>query len=237
MSLAHSPNITRNNLALYLDASNIKSYNTGYTVWYDISGNSNNGTMYGSVPVETDTVKCFNFATVTSSLPSGNLAPGALLGFTFASNMVTRTGDFTFSAWIKNPPSSSGQIGLFSNAGGGDGYRFGIGLNGIYYLIGPSYKENTINFLSAISSSTWNNVVLVFSRSTQTMKLYLNGVFQNSDTLAAQTIFQNASPGIVRSSCCGLYTGKLAQFFVYNQELSAQEISNNFSALRGRYGV
>lgn len=232
MSLAHSPNIYKNNLALYLDASNIKSYDAGYTVWYDISGNNNNGTMFGSAPVEIDVVKCFNFATVT-----GGSASAASIGFTFASNMVTRTGNFTFSAWIKNPPASSGQVGLFSNSSSGDGYRFGIGLNGIYYLIGPSYKENTISFLSAISNTTWNNVVLVFSRSTQTMKLYLNGVFQNSDTLAAQTIFANVAPGLVRSACCGLYSGKLAQFFVYNQELSAQDISNNFSALRGRYGV
>jgi hypothetical protein len=230
MSLAHSPKIITDSLALCLDASNIKSYDTGYTVWYDVSGNNNNGTMFGVPVIETDVVKCFNFATVT-----GASASAASMGFTFASNMVTTTGNFTFSAWIKNPPSSSGQVGLFSNSGSGDGYRFGIGLNGIYYLIGPSYKENTINFLSSISSGTWNNVVLVFSRSTQTMKLYLNGIFQNSDTLAAQTAFANVAPGLVRSACCGLYTGKISQFFVYNKELSANEISQNFSALRGRY--
>jgi hypothetical protein len=166
MSLVHStPSIVTDSLALCLDAVNVKSYLGSGTTWSDLSGNNNTATMHGVVPVETDIVKCFNFATVTGS------ASNASLGFTFGSNMVERTNNFTFSAWIKNPPSSSAQVGFFSNTGVTDGYRFGIGLNGIYYLIGPSYKENTINFLSPMSSSAWNNVVLVFSRSTQTMKL------------------------------------------------------------------
>lgn len=237
MSYTHAPSVILDSLVLSLDASNVKSYDTGYTIWYDVSGNNNHATMFGTPPVETDVVRCFNFATVTSTIPSGNIAPGAVIGFTFASNMVSTSGNFTLSTWIKNPPSASAQVGLFANAGGSDGYRFGVGLNGIYYLIGPTYKENTINFLSSIPSNTWNNVVLVYSRSTQTMKLYLNGVFQNSDTLGAQSPYVTGAPGIVRSGCCGLYTGKLSQFSVYNKELSAIEILQNFNALRGRYAV
>lgn len=231
MSLSHSPSIIKDSLALYLDASNIKSYVGSGTSWNDLSG-SYNASMYGSVPIETDVVPCFNFSTVT-----GANAANASLGFTFTSNMVTTTGDFTISTWIKNPPSSSGQVGLFSNSGGGNGYRFGVGLNGIYYLIGPTYQEGTINFLSAISSTTWNNVVAVFSRSTSSVLGYLNGIFQNSVSIPSQTAFSNVTPGIVRSACCGLYTGKLSQLAVYNKVLSAAEISQNFNALRGRYGI
>lgn len=237
MTVESGPNIVNDGLSLYLDASNIKSYPGSGTSWNDLSG-AHNATMHGSVPIETDVVPCFNFATVTSSIASGNVAPGASMGFTFASNMVTTSGDFTISVWVKNSPPNSSQSGLFSNAGAGNGFRFGAGLNGIYYLIGPDYKEGTINFLSTVSSSVWHNIVAVFSRSTLSIIVYLNGILQNSASIPSpQTAFTNTAPGIVRSSCCSLYTGKLSQIAVYNKALTATEISNNFNAARGRYGI
>lgn len=222
---------------LYLDANITTSYPGTGTTWYDLSGNANNGTMYGAVPFETDVVPNFNFSTVTSSVPSGNVAYGALLGFTFITNMVTRTGDFTFSTWVKNPPSVS-QLGMFSNAGGGDGYRFGVGLSGVYFLVGPPYTEGTINFLTPVQSNTWNNVVTVFQRSNSKVLVYLNGVYQNTANIpASQTIMVNTAPGIVRSSCCSLYTGKISSFSVYNAVLTSSEITQSFDILHSKYGL
>lgn len=233
MGLGHSPFVTSDNLVLYLDAANTKSYSISQSTWNDLSGNNNTATMIGSVPFITDIVPCFDFSTAT-----GPASWGSTLGFTFASNMIQQTGDFTLSCWIKNPNSSSGQVGLFSNAGSADGYRFGVGLNGVYFLIGPSYTEGGISFSSTISSDLWYNVVAVYSRSTASVLVYLNGVFQNSASIpASQTAMQNGAPGIVRSSCCGIYTGKLAVFSAYNTALSASNIAQNFNALRGRFGI
>jgi hypothetical protein len=217
--------------------------NTNRASLLDVSGNTNTGTMFGAVPVSTDGGRCFDFATVT-----GAASASASLGFTFGSNMVPTSGSFTLSCWIKNPPASSSSVGLFSNAGGADGYRFGIGLNGCYVLIGGvggvGYSEPTLSFSSSLSASLWYNVVMIFDRSginssgTPQWQLYLNGVFQTSTNMnASQPAFTNSAPGIVRSPCCGLYTGKLAQFSVYSNALSATQIAQNFNATRGRYGV
>lgn len=211
--------------------------------WVDVSSQGNTGNMYSTVPVSTDGGGCFDFATVT-----GASASAASLGFTFASGMVPTTGSFTFSCWIKNPPTSSGQGGLFSNAGSADGYRFGVGLNGCYVLIGGvggvGYSEPTLAFSSSLSSSLWYNVVMIFDRSginssgTPQWQLYLNGTYQTATNMnASQPAFTNAAPGIVRAPAGTLYTGKLAQFSVYNRALSATEIAQNFNALRGRFGV
>jgi hypothetical protein len=133
---------------------------------------------------------------------------------------------------------------MFSNAGGADGYRFGVGTNGIYYLIGPTYTEAGISFLSTLSTTIWYNVSIIYDRSgtnnagTPQMQLYLDGVFQNVGSMPpSQTSMNNGSPGLVRNPCCGLYTGKLAIFAAYNRALSAAEIAQNFNALRGRFGV
>jgi hypothetical protein len=235
MAFGNGPRIVTDGLVLALDAADRNSYVSGSTTWRDISGNNNNGTMFGTVPYETDSSQCFNFSTVSGSgiVPSQT----ATLGFTFSSNMVTTTGDFSFSCWVKNPPASSGQVTLFSNTGGGDGYRYGIGLNGIYYLIGPAYKEGTLSFISSMSSDLWYHVTTVFNRSGTAILCYLNGILQSSTTLGAQTAMQNGTPGMVRNSCCGLYTGKVGSFIINNKALLASEILQNYNAQKSRFGL
>jgi len=233
MGISYNPRIVTDGLVLALDAGNTKSYPGSGTTWTDLSGLGNTATMFGSVPFSTDVAPCFDFATAT-----GGSAANSSLGFTFGSNMIPTTGNFTFSCWVKNPNASVGQTGLFSNSGGGDGYRFGVGLNGIYVLIGPTYTEFVTTFSSTLSSSLWYNVVAVFSRNTASILLYLNGVFQNSTGIpASQTAMQNGAPGLVRSACCGIYTGKLAGFSAYGKALSATEVQQNFNATRSRFGI
>lgn len=224
--------ITIDNLAFYLDAANKNSYSGSGTAWNDLGSNGYNTTMYGTVPISTDVTSYFDFASV-----GGGSAGTATLGFTFGGNPLSTTENFTLSCWIKNPPSSAGQVGLFSNAGGGDGYRFGVGLNGIYYLIGPSYQEGNILFLSNINTTSWYHVSTVFNRSGTLISLYLNGVFQNSNTIPAQSAYSAGVPGLVRSPCCGLYSGKLACFYAHNKALSATEIAQNFNAQKARFGL
>ena len=234
MGLAHSPSVVMNGLILCLDAGNTKSYSGSGTTWSDLSGLNNTATMFGSVPFVTDITSCFDFATAT-----GANAANSSLGFTFSSNMIPTTGNFTFSCWVKNPNASTAQVGLFSNSGGGDGYRFGLNLSSVYFLIGPSYTEGGISFSSTLSSSLWYNVVAVYSRTTAQVLVYLNGVYQNAASIpVSQTAFNGAQvPGLVRSACCGIYTGKLAGFSAYNKALTASEIQQNFNALRGRFGI
>jgi hypothetical protein len=244
MGTSYSPKSITSGLVLYLDAANLKSWQGSGTTWFDVSGTNNRSTMYGTVPTSTDGGGCFDFATV-----SGADAASASLGFTFTSNMIPTTGSFTLSTWIKNPPASVVQCGLFSNAGGANGYRFGVGRDACYVLIsgagGEGYSEPTITFSSSLSASLWYNVCVVFDRvgtnsgGTPQWQLYLNGAYQTATNMVTpQTVATtNAAPGLVRSSCCTLYTGKLATFSAYSRALNSAEIRQNFNTLRGRFGV
>ncbi len=239
MSVDSGPNTVDNGLVLNIDAANLRSWPGSGTNWYDVSGQTNTAYMYGSVPTSSDGGTCFDFATV-SGVNSGS----ASLGFSFTSNMIPTTGSFTFSTWVKNPPASVGQCGLFSNSGSGDGYRFGVGLNGCYVLIGPTYTETIIGFTNTLSASLWYNVCMIFDRAgtnsggTPQWQMYLNGVYQTASNMpSSQTASTSTAPGLVRSACCSLYTGKIATFVAYNRALSATETLQNFNALRGRFGV
>lgn len=239
MTVNAGPDTVDNGLILNVDGANLRSWSGSGTTWYDVSGQNNTATMFGSVPTSTDGGGCFDFATVTGAFSSS-----ASLGFTFTSNMIPTTGSFTLECWVKNSPSSVGQCGLFANAGGADGYRFGVGLNAAYVLIsgasGIGYSEPQINFSSTLSASLWYNVVMIFDRanSTPQWNLYLNGSFvTTTNMVATQPAFSNGTPGLVRSACCGLFTGKLATFTAFNRALTASEIFQNFNALRGRFSV
>lgn len=230
----YGPKVVTDQIALYLDAGNRKSFLGSGTSWSDLSGNSNTATAYGSPVFSGDGGGCFDFSTAT-----GVASYAATMGFTFASNMVTRTGNFSFECWIKNPPASN-QGGMFSNAGSGDGYRFGPASNGVYYLIGPSYTESVITWASGnLNSTLWYHIVTTWDRTTEKkVNVYLNGKYENFGTMpSSQTIFPDIAPGIVRSPCCGLFTGKLAVMKVYNKLLSPDEILQNYNATKTRFGL
>ena len=236
MGSSAGPNIVRSGIILALDSANQRSYLGSGTTWTDLSGGGYTATMQGSVPFSNEGLGCFDFATVT-----GASSAAASLGFTFGANMVPTTGNFTLNFWVKNPPVSAGQSGLFSNSGGGDGYRFGIGKDAVYWLIGPTYGESGVSFLSTLNSTSWYNVVAIFARgeATPQIRLYLNGVFQGSGGFnASQTAFSSVAPGIVRSACCmPLFTGKFAQISVYNISLSATEVLRNYNETKSRFGL
>jgi hypothetical protein len=236
MAIFYSPRSVTENLSLCLDAGNTKSYPGSGTTWTDLSSSGITASMFGSVPFETDVTRCFNFATAT-----GSSSADSSLGFSLSGAITNSTGDYTFEVWVKNVNSSSGQVGLISNAGGGDGFRFGVGTNGIYALCGPDYTEGAAAYTSSFDNNKWHQVVAVFNRTgsvagSPRVLLYLDGVYQDYLGLPASQTAQNASaPGIVRSPCCGIYTGKLSVIKAYKKALSAAEIAQNFQALRGRY--
>jgi len=122
MTINYNPCAVTSGLVLNVDAYNLRSWPGNGTTWYDVSGQTNTAYMYGSVPTSSDGGGCFDFTTV-----AGGTSGNASLGFTFLSNMIPLTGSFTLSCWVKNPPTSVVQCGLFSNAGGANGYRFGVG--------------------------------------------------------------------------------------------------------------
>lgn len=209
--------------------------------WIDLSNNNNNAINYNNTILykEPSGVVYWDFINTTSTIPSGNIAPGAQSGFTMSTNPVPSSGNFTISTWVKNPPGS-GQTGLFANAGSTDGFRFGVNSSHMYFLIGyQSYNEGAISYLSAQPSNTWFNVVAVFNRSNLLISCYVNGVFQNSTSIFPLSAERSSgfNPGIVRSGCCSIWTGKLSYLSTYSKALSAAEILQNYNALKTRYGL
>ena len=206
--------------------------NAGGSTWTD-PVRQITATNYGYVPFSTDGGGCFDMTSATGA-PSN-------LGFTFSVNMVPRIGNFAFSCWTKSTPAGPGQVCLFSNAGGAEGFRFGTSQTGAYVLCGNPYNEGAVSW-SAWNNSIWHHVVAVYDRTgidtgTPRIAVYLDGVYQGALGLSAPQIqMADVTPGLVRNPGNGWF-GKLAIFAVYSGHITAGEVNGLFNSQRGRFGI
>jgi hypothetical protein len=212
------------------------------STWTDLT-NTINGTLLGvAVPYSIDGGGCFDFAA-----NAGLNATTAISGFFWAPQPIPTTGSFSINCWVKNVPAIVSQQAMFSNTADGNGYRFGIGANGVYFLVGPNYTESTLTF-SSFNNSQWNNVCVVFDRQgvvsgSPRMTGYLNGVQFATATLPAgqyswpATGYTTAYMAKWNGTTFASFSGKVAKFDVYNKVLLDNEVKRNFSALRGRFGI
>jgi hypothetical protein len=123
-------------------------------------------------------------------------------------------------------------------------YTPSIGLR--YDIWGPSNTSTSALTLGTsatdIIQGQWFNVAV--TKSGTTFKTYLNGVLKKTDTITS-TAFVGVSNTLALGSA---YDGNTGAFYyyaknnvgclkMYNATLSADEISQNFNALRGRYVI
>ena len=101
--------------------------------------------------------------------------------------------------------------------------------------------SNYLAWQTAPSGSVWN--MLTGTWDGTTMKLYQNGVKQTNElTFTGGSTGQLSALG---STTVGGYfnvsqpwtNGKISSTMIYNRALTADEIKQNFNALRGRYGI
>lgn len=216
MALQHSPSIVTSGLALLLDARNPRSYSGTGTAWNDVSGNGFNATLVSNPTYNASGYFVFTgtqSATVTNPL---------------FSSQTNLNQTWTVSAWL-NVDDTTGQSLI----------NFGIGLY-------PSYGTN--NSLLYLNSGTndyytyggdvgglgWKYLTFRFNNATGSRTIYSNA--ENISTSGPN----NTSTPVALNSTSTIASnlrGNLATLEIYNRMLTDAEVSQNFNALRGRYGV
>jgi hypothetical protein len=210
-------------LIMDLDASNPSSYAGVGTVWYDISGNNYHCTLYnGPSYVGSGSTAYFYFDGTND------------YGYVFINPNFAIT-EATYLAWLY-PDNSNGPL---------DGIIFERGsATGINYAEGGSsrdlgYHWNDDGFSSGfrsgikINPTAWNMVAVSISATDG--KIYVNNKTpaihtynHSSHTLTHLYIAQD--PILSRIS-----GGRFSKIMVYDRALSAQEIAQNYRAMKGRY--
>jgi hypothetical protein len=218
--------IVTNGLVLNLDAAKVDSYPGTGTAWNDISGNNNNGTL-------------------TNGPTFSGIGKQASIVFDGVDDYVNGLGPLpSFSQGLTvncvvNPTNASDSIfySIFSYGNylrrSSDTYLTSLEINSaqVIYSIG-SIPINTYT----IVSTTYDNTDI---------KHYINGSLAGTKSSAGTlTNTQFPFPGQTLYSVGAFilgggfwYKGNISSVLSYNRALSAAEVSQNFNALRSRYGI
>ena len=224
MGTNYNTKIVTSGLVLCLDAANSKSYPGSGTNWTDLSGVGLNGTLAGGTSFSTSNGGIINFDGVNGKV-------------TFPNITIDTSNGIAVDIWFKTSSSSKYQD-IFDMA---DSY--GVWLVTNYSTDGPgkigaSFNTATGRMLVSYSADTWYHIVLTGSGTSN--YVYVNGVQANTSAQTVQTSvnFNTARLGQVDGDRASEYlVGNIAACKFYNRILSAVEVSQNFNALRGRFGI
>jgi len=225
--------IVTDGLVLNLDAANPASYSGAGTTWYDLSGNGNNGTLVNNPTYTSGPGGYFTYDGVddyTSILKNQNL--GTTQNYTL----------FLFVNFLTNTTLIGGYGSSIVDSGSGtpSPMRFlfmddrTIKLQHSAEFASP----NGVRSITKLDLNTW--YCIAASNNINNGTIYINGVINNSASLNNYWDVFNptiawkpaGNPSSVYASNCNV-----GNLFIYNRALSSAEITQNFNALRGRYGV
>lgn len=231
--IAFQPNIVTDGLVLNLDAINPNSYPQSGTIWYDTSGNGNNGTLTnGTSWTPNGSQTSFSFDGVDDYINVGNIGDFRTISYTLESFVYP---EFDFSQFGRNflSKSTSCNSTEFTFEYGRQTNKFTlVSRNDITLVSNSTYPKN--NWYHAVLSRTDNN------NGTYTNRLYINGVLDNTTTVGYIPIDGAGLLGIGLSINCtnvGYWPGKIAMSRIYNRDLLASEILQNYNALKSRFGL
>lgn len=226
MATSYSPSVAVNGLALYLDAANPKSYPGSGTTWYDLSGNGNNATLING--------------------PTFNTSKGGYIQMDGAddyaqipdSSSLRFTTGFTQIIWVKlNNTITDFYRNLFGKPNyvcygmivewyGGNPILADFLVGGIRNPIGLGYPStNWVMVAQTYDSGGGSNNHVLYLRGGATDTIY---------GTSTGNVDINTEP--VRIGQAGLQVD-VAAAMLYNRALSSVEITQNYNALRTRFGV
>jgi hypothetical protein len=223
VSLYHSPATVMNGLVLCLDAANPKSYSGSGTTWTDLSGNGNTGTLQNSPTYDTNNLGSFSLDGVDDRI------------LISCNNSTVRTFNSTTQFIVKLPVYSGGQRCILSYRTGAGQLYIGKSSNGIfcYYnqLSAPGFTVGNITsnstVICAVTCDATNNL----------LSTYINGTLAGSASRTGwvSTYHTSLYLGWDAGGTNEYMLGNFYQFSHYNRVLTAQEIQQNYNALKGRF--
>jgi len=220
------PNVVNSGLVLCLDAANNKSYPGSGTTWTDLSPNQNNGILTNGPTFNTGS--------------GGNIVCDGIDDYVKPpSSSTLQLTDFTLSSWVKTTIANTNQfiIDCSSNAALGFGYSYRITSSNTirFWAYSAQYYLDSI---STLSTNTWYNIVVTYDNSTLTQKIYINNVLDNSSTAG---YFITSTPSYLQIGAAQLFgmylKGNISSIQIHNRTLSASEITQNYNAIKGRFGL
>ena len=233
--VAYYGGIVKDGLVLDLDAAKKDSYPGSGTTWSDISGNQNNGTLTNGPTFNSDN--------------GGSIVFDGVDDRVFINTSINTGQNFTVSVWMY-----ATLLGTTRRALVGNSYNYSTS-NGWFFSTSGASTNNTFFFsvgadlayrvaaANTLSLNQWYYLTAVCQNGGGSINLYSNGniittyaaSLQTTNTVIYTTAELNIGARI--STFLDPYSGNISLVQIYNKALTAQEILQNYNALKGRYGL
>jgi hypothetical protein len=216
--------IVTDGLVLHLDAGNSTSYPGSGTTWADLSGNGNTGTLTNGPTYSSADGGSIVFDGSNDFVDCGG---NALLNF---------TNNFTLSAWFyratTQPSVDAAIVGKIQLPYTGYMLWYNSSTVDLYFNGSPRVNSST-----TISANIWYNVAGTYNGATAS--IYINGTLDVATSVAtsADATGVNFMVGKYNDPPERNFAGNISNVQAYNRALTAAEVTQNFNALRGRYGL
>jgi hypothetical protein len=229
MSYGYGKSIVTDGLVFYVDAANGNSYSGSGSTFSDLVG-SDDVTLYNSPTYSSDNGGIFSF-------------DGGNEGGQTSTSTTLLDGPLTVDAWAK-PQTSAGDGTIIGNwrqpnntfllwwdVGGTPNFRSIARTTSTSVVTSETATRGTVN--------AWNHISV--SLDATSLKIYLNGSLQETVSTGSLFASQNRRASIAAdySGTPGTGTryldGDIGAVKVYNRVLSADEVLQNYNALKNRF--
>ena len=220
------PNIITDGLVLNLDAGNILSYPGSGTDWFDLTTNNNDGVLTNGPTYD------------GTSLVFDGLDDYVIVG---ASTDLVLPNNTTMEFWVNSDQLNSNDIisHKFNCYGAAHQPTYAGGVSGklsIYYSI-SGWKS--VSTTTTVVEGSWYHLVGSYDGST--MRVYLNGVLENTRDISGNITQGSGTPlGIgtfVGSPSAYAWDGKISTTRYYHKTLTDGEVLQNYNATKSRFGL
>jgi len=220
-------NIVTDGLALNLDAGFVGSYPTTGTTWYDLSGNGNNGTLVNSPTFSSSNNGVIVFDGVDDRI------------FILNNNSFNVADNITLEMWVKLQVSQSNNLGFLIKYTGNDGYLFYV-TNNSDKAFAFDYRNRDGTYYRTIGTTNIQDGVwkcLTVQKSGLYSRVYINSTLEGT-TVASTVGDMSSNVDLNLGTDFSTYmNGQMGSFRIYNRVLTQAEITQNFNAQKGRFGL
>jgi hypothetical protein len=222
--------IVTDGLVFAVDAGNLVSYESGSTTTYSLTGSAS-GSLINGVGYSSGNGGSWNFDGVDDRIQSFNFTA---LGFDVP---------WTFGCWFNTTATHAVNVGIITLSFFPNLMMAPSGIVYLWNSIGTApntgFSYPTLPSTNTYNDGNWHHIVGSYNTG-GLAKLYVDGKLINSASYApngVRAIYSGVDLGEERNNGFRYFNGKITSGFVYNRELSASEILQNFNAQRTRFGV
>ncbi len=220
MALAYNPTIVSSGLVVAYDPANPKCYPGSGVTFYDLSGNNNHGTLT-------------NGPTISNNLAKYTVFDGSNDYIVSANNTgIADTTPRTLMAWVWMGNVSSSVVARIGASAENQAFEMQVYSSKLTmhrYAGAPSYVASS----ASIKLNKWYHFAIAYDGTNH--KFYIDGAYDSASGLAITTTNSPLYVGYPVYGGNGHMNGNVSQVLLYNRELSATEINQNYNATKGRY--